>query len=138
MFLSENPMDEAVVAALRESNWQSIRGSALSHATLMGNSCLPEFREVILGVAQRFAQLPAPNTQDELNARISENAKVSSLISSIAHGSTMSNMVPRARQAIYDLAKALAETPVAGTDFSTISNATTVFSIQVQSLCSGS
>jgi hypothetical protein len=131
-------MDQAVVEALRNSNWSSLCNHVLSHASAMGRLCLPEFRDLIVKVADRFVRLPAPSTQQELNLRMSQNNSVSSIIQSLSHASSMATLTAKDRPTLYELARKLVETPIPPTEdgFLSVLSACNAFSINVHSICS--
>jgi hypothetical protein len=126
-------MDASVVSALRESNWRSLCHSCQTSADAITHSCLPEFRDLVVGVVRRFTQRPPPQTDAEFNVRMSENNCIACIVGSIVQGSTAASSTPSARQAIYDLAKALSEIPL-GTPFADVLNAGTVFSLKIRNL----
>jgi hypothetical protein len=129
-------MDEAPVSALQASNWRSLCNLAQTHAMTLSKSCLPEFRDPMLGIAQRFTQLPPPKTEEEFNARLSENSCVSCIVGSIAYASKVGTSCLAAQREIYKLARTLAETPL-GTPFSDVLSAAAAFTSQVRALSAG-
>src|SRR4051812_48159658 len=101
-------MDPMVADALRKSAWSLMCSSAAGHARQMGNLCLPQFRGLLHEVAQKLDRLPAPETQPELQTRMSQAAESGFLVENISHADAMSRVCPRARQALFVEAEQLA------------------------------
>src|SRR5258708_3988653 len=84
---------------LKEIAWSSSCSLLESHAAHMAGLCHPAAAEMILSVARKFLQPPAPATDQELSLRRSQYHAVTSIICSVTHASSMAR---RRSQAVAD------------------------------------
>lgn len=70
------------------NEWSFLLQSAQNHASSMSLPCLPAAAELIHKETQKYIDLGAPSTQDELSLRRAQYAELTSRIAAVAQAST--------------------------------------------------
>ncbi len=103
----------------------------------MGTGRIPEVRELLTALGDRFCLAPAPDTDDILNLRMRQGNAITQLIHGICFAETMSRCSPNGRQRLFAEAQGLARMPMPVTpdDFDRIQAEVFASSVRVATIC---
>lgn len=120
---------------MRDSLWHSICQGLQSHVHAMAMHKTPPIQHLMQLVAQKVTSQSSPQTEQELNDRLSQRMAASAIIGSLAHGDSMIQNRPTAYAEMLEESGKLANYDILGAkDPHAVFAATTVYSMKISAL----